>query len=56
MVVVVLIEVVDDALEEVVDNALEEVVDVIPAVVSATTVIFIQGISKRWASGCVKMR
>ena len=37
MVVVVLIEVVDDALEEVVDNALEEVVDV----VSATTVIFI---------------
>ena len=41
VVVVVLIEVVDDALEEVVDNALEEVVDVIPAVVSATTVIFI---------------
>ena len=33
MVVVVLIEVVDDALEE--------VVDVIPAVASATTVIFI---------------
>ena len=41
MVVVVLIEVVDDALEEVVDNALEEVVDVIPAVVSATTLICI---------------
>ena len=41
VVVVVLLEVVDDVLDEVVDDALEEVVDVIPAMVSAATVISI---------------